>query len=75
MKMNNDLTEDERKAIKALERICKIMPKTLWLFAASNTLNVMKVNDSGGRAMAPNGAYDPAYCIETINIPSDGGDW
>jgi hypothetical protein len=70
------LTDEEKKAIRALNRVAKIWPKSLWLFSASGSLNVMRCDADGDHA------YDDATCgvdqdysIENIDIPNDGGDW
>jgi hypothetical protein len=70
-----DLTPEEEFAITALRGLSKIWPKSLWLFSASGSLNVMKTNENGLRAINPKGCVDQNYSIETIDIPNDGGDW
>lgn len=47
----------------------------MWLFSGSGSLSVMKCGPNGEPVMSENGSVDPAYKIETINIPNDGGDW
>lgn len=74
------LTKEEKKAIAALKRLEKSWPKSLWLYSASGSLNVMQCNEEGKQAhlsTAENGyeATDPAFSICVINIPNDGGDW
>ena len=66
---------DELRAIRTLERLARTWPKTLWLFSASGTLNVMRVGPDGGHAVTPDGGVDPAFKVETIRVPNDGGDW
>ncbi len=73
-----DLTEEEKKAIRALKRLAKIWPDTLWLFSASGTLCVMRYLPNGKRALnGPDGSgMDPNYIVARIyDIPNDGGDW
>ena len=69
------LTVQERKAIQALKRVAKIWPKSLWLFSASGTLNVMRYNADGTSPTCTNGSADQAYAVDTISIANDGGDW
>lgn len=72
-----DLTPEESKAIKALKRVAKTWPKTLWLFSASGTLHIMKCGLGGEHVHGPGGAdgVDFDYAIDRIDIPNDGGDW
>lgn len=65
----------EKAALAALRRLAGSWPKTLWLWSASGTLCVMRTLPDGSRAMLDNGGVDPAYTVETIDIPNDGGDW
>jgi hypothetical protein len=67
------MTEDQ--AIKALKRLAKRWPKSLWLFSASGSLCVMRTTKHGDPAATPRGGVDPDYIVDTINIPNDGGDW
>lgn len=69
------LTKKEDKAISALEKVSKNWPKSLWLYSASGTLWVMRYNDKGKTAILSNGSVDPDYCITSISIDNDGGDW
>ena len=78
------LTQDEEKAVKALKRVAKKWPKSLWLFSASGTLTVMKKNSEGKRAIVGGavgpaggvgGGVDPEYIVDSIGIENDGGDW
>ncbi len=73
--MSIELTSDEQKAIRALKRLAKSWPKSLWLFSASGVLHVMRADQDGGHYMQPNDGVDPSYSLETINIPNDRGDW
>lgn len=70
-----DLTPEERKAIAALKRLEKKWPDSLWLLTRPGSLCVMKRNEEGLKAMFSLEGFDPRYCVETINIESDGGDW
>lgn len=69
-----ELTRQEELAIELLKKAARHWPKSLWLFSASGTLNVMKEDDNGKRVMDGYG-YDQNYVIATIDIPNDGGDW
>lgn len=69
-------TPEEAKAIASLKRIAKKWPKTLWLFSASGSLNVMRCGPDGEHVMnKSNGGVDQDYSLDTINIPNSGGDW
>ena len=70
-----DLTKEEEKAIKSLERLSKRWPETLWLFSGSGSLLVMKYGDDGHPVMTASGAVDQDYIVGTIEIPNDGGDF
>lgn len=72
--MDIPLTAQERRCISALERLEKDWPDTLWIFAASGTLCVMK-NRQDWRAYLPHGGVDPDYEVASSKIPCDGGDW
>lgn len=69
---SRDLTDEERKAVKSLERLAKKWPDTLMLFSWSGTLHVMLAEDVERAYMADRG-YDDAS-ITTIDIRNDGGD-
>lgn len=69
------LTKDELRAIKALKRMAKKWPSSLWLFAGGGQLWVMRYGDDGDAAMTEFGGVDPAYCVTEIDIPCDGGGW
>lgn len=69
------LTDEEEKAIKALKKVALKWPKTLWLFSASGTLTVMKHGAGGEHAVTNNGAVDPNFVVDTVDIENDGGDW
>jgi hypothetical protein len=76
-------TPEERRAIATLRRLAKRWPKTLWLFSANGSLNVMRYDADGKTAMTSavgqyhplTEAVDQAYSLATIDIPNDGGDW
>jgi hypothetical protein len=73
------LTDEERAAIRALKKLTRRWPKTLWLFSASGTLHVMRCDADGKRAVTDStmgdGGVDPDYSVTTVKIPNDGGDW
>ena len=75
----NELNPEEKRAIRALKRLEKIWPKSLWLFSAAGTLCVMKCGEDGERAYRR--SYDGSDSIDhrmqitDIDIPNDGGDW
>ena len=69
----NGMTEDA--AISALHRLQKKWPKSLWLFAASGTLTVMKKDENGNKRITEFGGFDSDATVTTIDIECDGGDW
>lgn len=76
--MSNELepTDEELAAIRALKRLAKKWPKSLWLFSASGTLCVMRYGPDGKQKTVSHGGVDPDYVLDSnINIPNDGGDW
>lgn len=73
--MIDDLTPEEEAAIRALQRLAKKWPQTLWLYSASGRLQVMRCDEHGDHAQVGEGV-DPDYRVATIyGIPNDGGDW
>ena len=75
--MTTPLTPDsmsEEEAVRALERLARRWPKSLWLFSNGN-LYVLRKDDSGKRMVCPRGGMDPESVIAIIDIESDGGDW
>jgi hypothetical protein len=73
--MSIEPTADELRAMRALRRLAKTWPKSLWLFSASGSLCVMRARQDGNHYITPDGGIDPDYVFGTINIPNDGGDW
>jgi len=73
--MKFKLTKEEELAILALKQVAKIWPKTLWLFSASGTLNVMRYKKDGMPAVLKCEGMDQDYIIDTVDIKNDGGDW
>ena len=69
-----NLTKKERAAIRALEKVAKIWPDSLWLLSSSGSLWVMKKKD-GKRVMGESGIYNSDYVMTDIYIENDGGDW
>ena len=72
--MNGGLDPSETRAIRALERLARTWPQSLWLFAAGERLRVMRLV-GGERAITSQGGVDPDYIVADITIPCDGGDW
>lgn len=70
-----ELTAEEKAAVAALRRLAKKWPDSLWLFAASGNLHIMKNDESGQRAITHLGGVDPELTVAHIEIPCDGGDW
>lgn len=71
------LSPEELKAIRALKRLAKKWPRSIYLFAANGTLNVLRKLPDGGASMTgPQGGADPTAIVVTIEgIDCDGGDW
>lgn len=72
-----NLTDDEKKAVAALKRLAKRWPDTLWLFCGGqHGVAIMKTDEDGLRVTTGSGeGFDHEYCVGTVDIPSDGGDW
>ncbi len=70
-----ELTQEEKKAIRALKRVAKIWPDSLWLFSASGNLCVMRTDEDGNSVHLPNFGIDPDFIVDQIDIKNDGGDW
>lgn len=70
-------TAAEARAIKELKALARRWPKTLWLFSASGVLCVMRAGPDGEHVHLenPHGGIDPAFAIDIVSIPNDGGDW
>jgi hypothetical protein len=72
-------TPEELSAIRALKRLAKRWPKSLWLFSASGNLHVMQTGENGERVMdhgtIADGGVNLDYLLATVDIPNDGGDW
>lgn len=72
-----DLTLEEEKWIKSLQRVCRKCPKSLWLYS-NGTMHVMKHPEDGEDlgAGCDGTGVNPDNCVSTIlGICSDGGDW
>ena len=70
-----DLTREEQAAIRALTRLSSRWPRSLWLFAASGSMMVMRVDEHGERAENEHGGVDRRQIVGRVSIPCDGGDW
>lgn len=74
------LTQEEVSSVEALRRLAETWPKSLWLYAACENLNVMRCGAHGERVPgdgaegSPEGVH-PGYVVAAIRIPCDGGDW
>jgi len=71
--MTKKLTIDG--AVEKLRQLAKRWPENAWIFCDGQTLNVMMTGSSGERVMNSFGCVDHDWVIESIRIPSDGGDW
>ena len=77
--MKLELTQEEKRAIKALERLEEIWPDSLWLYSAGGTLWVMKKDqDEIGHFYPAYNKFDSVdsdYAIKLININNGGNGW
>ena len=70
-----ELTQEEEKWIKSLQRLCKKVPSSLWLYN-NGTMSVLKYPEDGSSEMLDNGSPNQDYIVSTIDgIHSDGGAW
>jgi hypothetical protein len=70
---NTIITDEEEKAIRALKRIAKKWPESLWLFSASGDLFVMRYGSDGDPVMTPGGGVDHNYIVG--KLPRPQGAW
>lgn len=73
--MSDKLTPEEKSAIRALKRLEKSWPESLWLFTNGQALYVMKCDAKGKRRTVKHGGMDADAIVAQVSIPSDGGDW
>ena len=71
--MIETMTDDQ--AIRALKRLAKRWPETLWLFSGGGSLYVMRAGSDGKPVTTSSGGVDPDYIADHIDIPNDGGGW
>lgn len=64
----------ENEVIKMLKRLEEKWPNSLWIFATGEELNILRTVD-GKRVYKDDGSVDESYIVDSVNIPSDGGDW
>ena len=62
-------------AIKRLKELAKEWPEDLWIFASGGSLHIMQCDKTGSAIITDSGGYDQNYIVDTVDIPSDGGDW
>lgn len=74
-----DLTAEEKSAIRALQRLARRWPKTLWLFAGDGAkIAILKTGPDGERMRTKEGggeSVDQNYIVGFAELPNDGGDW
>jgi hypothetical protein len=70
-----ELSNKEQKTIQALLQLAENWPDTLWLFAASGNLHVMRRGAGGEMVTLTPGGFNPRYIVASVSIPCDGGDW
>lgn len=68
------LTPQERNAIRALKRLMKTWPASLWLFVDGD-VRVMRMGDDGKHAPTVAGMPDRDYVVDSIEMDCDGGGW
>jgi hypothetical protein len=69
------MTIKQRQWVTKLQHLLDNAPDDVWLFVASNTLNVMKKNN-GQRVLSKNGGMDQGQLLAVITgVEVDGGDW
>ena len=69
-------TPEELKWFARLELVVKAMPDTVWLYANSAGLSMMRKGESGEHAVNnPHGGMDADYLLESVQGNIDGGDW
>ena len=73
-------TPEELKWFKRIERVIKDMPDSVWLFANSAGLSMMRKDAHGHHATIEmygpvGGGMDHDYLLESIDCNIDGGDW
>jgi hypothetical protein len=65
----------DKQVVNRLKSLARVWPKSLWLFAVGGKLCVMHRNQVGEVAVTESGSIDQNYVVDTIDIPSDGGNW
>lgn len=76
IKIDIDLSEDEKKAIRSLKRLAKKWPSTLWLFAGNGGLHILKTGKEGEIVLKKHGGVDNDYVVDYVDdIYADGGDY
>ncbi len=68
-------TPEEAKAIRALKRLAKKWPKSLWLFAGNGEIAILRAGPNGEHVVNSSGAVDQAFVVGSVDIPNDGGGW
>jgi hypothetical protein len=66
--LTEDLTDEEARAIRSLERLAKKWPQSLQLFGAAGSLLVRRLPEGG------NGGGNRFTVATILGIPADGGD-
>lgn len=68
------LTPEEKKAIKGLQKAVDALPPTLWL-VNNGDMTVMKFKEDGTRA-TDGCSVDSDYAVaDILGVVSEGGDW
>lgn len=70
-----DLTDEERRAIAALERLAAQWPRTLTLLSYDGSLSVIHSADLGVIADGTEASRQDLVLAHIDRIPNDGGGW
>lgn len=72
--MDHELTDEEERAIAALQRVARRWPQSLTLVSMGGSLSVIRTDDErfDSSSTAERGE---AVVVDIYGIPNDGGDW
>ena len=69
-----EVTEEEEKATRSLQRLAKKWPQTLTLLSMGGSLSVVHTSDERMDSMSTLERQE-AIIEDIYGIPNDGGDW
>jgi hypothetical protein len=71
-----ELTHDESKAIRKLQKVARTFPKSLFIFVGNGSFHILKNNDDGSPPYNSNGGVESKNIVATITgFTADGGDF